>query len=65
MIGAHIIALASSNFPINNLEVRVKDNMPGKLWVMSFLERHKELSLKRPPSISRFRADINSEGVFF
>lgn len=44
-------------------EKRFKNNCPGKEWIISFLKRHKELTVKMCENIKRARAGVTRETI--
>ena len=80
VICSHLIALASFGFPVTGRELRFlvqsylvridrripyfRDNLPGRDWMNSFLQRHKEkLSVRMSQSVSRARAGLNYDTI--
>ena len=76
---SHLIKMSQYGFPVDKLDLRMivknylakqerivpwfKNNLPGDEWVISFLARHKDLSVRLSNNIKRKRAEVGEREI--
>lgn len=79
MFAEHMIMMSSYGFPVDTFDLRMivkyyvdrrgltirqfKNNIPGKEWTISFLKRHRSLTVRFASNIKRKRAEVSHDTI--